>query len=123
MTLRILVLYVTAGAGHRRAAEAVTHALSHAFPQAAVECHDLLEDVPRWLRRAYPETYYALVRFLGWFWGLCFEAFDHPLIYSLVQPFRHAWNRRMARRCIQRLQRDPPDVIIATHFFPADVVS
>lgn len=123
MSPRILVVYVTAGAGHRRAAEAVARALTAAFPQAAVECQDLLRDVPGWLQRGYPRIYHLLVQHLSPLWGGCFEALDRPVIYRLVQPIRHAWNALMARGWAQRLGAAAPDLIIATHFFPADVVS
>jgi processive 1,2-diacylglycerol beta-glucosyltransferase len=119
----ILISYVTAGAGHRRAAEAIAQAVSAAFPEADVQCRDLLEDVPGWLRRGYPLAYYCLVRYLSVLWGMCFELLDQRLIYPLAQPIRRAWNRLMARHFIQQLRRAPPDLVIATHFFPADVVS
>ena len=121
--IRILILYVTAGAGHRRAAEAVSQAATSAFPHARVQCCDLLESVPAWLRRGYPATYYFLVRHLPFVWGTCFELLDRQAVYALIQPLRRAWNLLIARRFIRRLRADPPSLIITTHFFPTDVVS
>lgn len=121
--IRVLISYVTAGAGHRRAAEALAQAVSAAFPTADVQCRDLLDDVPRIVRRGYPWTYDFLVRHLASVWGTCFEWFDRRPLYAIVQPFRRAWNLLVARRFIRRLRQAPPDVIITTHFFPADVVS
>lgn len=115
-------MYVTAGAGHRRAAEAVAQALTAAFPEAEVSCRDLLDFVPSWLRRAYPGTYYLMVRHLAPLWGLCFRALDLPAVYALCQPIRRAWNLAMTRRFLRWLRRDPPDAVITTHFFPTDVV-
>ena len=122
VAIRILICYVTAGAGHRRAAEAIAQAAAHAFPQAELECRDLLEDVPAWLRRAYPRTYYFLVRRVPLIWAACFALLDHVPVYPLAQPLRRWWNLLMARRFIERLKRTPPDVIVTTHFFPTDVV-
>lgn len=88
-----------------------------------MQCRDLLADVPGWLRRGYPGTYYLLVRYLGLLWGLGFALFDRQPFYGVVQPLRRRWNRWAARRFIRALRADPPDLIVATHFFPADVVS
>ena len=101
----------------------MAHAIRSAFPHATVECRDLLDDVPPWLRRAYPATYYALVRRYPLVWGACFSLLDLGLVSALVQPLRRAWNLLMARRFIRRLHAEPPDLAIATHFFSTDVLS
>jgi len=121
--IRILIAYVSAGAGHRRAAEALAQAVHQAFPDAIIQCRDALEDVPRWWRRLYPLTYYSLVRYAGPLWGMGFGLLDRQAVYACVQPLRRAWNRLVGRRIIQRLLRESPDLVMATHFFPADLVS
>lgn len=121
--VRVLIAYVTAGAGHRRAAEALAQAIHETLPHAAVECRDALEDVSGVVRRGYPATYYFLIRYLSRVWGWCFELLDTWLVYTLAQPIRRAWNLCVTRRFIARLRQDPPDVVIATHFLPADVFS
>lgn len=121
--IRILILYVTAGAGHRRAAEAMAQAVGAALPDARIECADFLDRVPRWLRRGYPWIYYVLVRHLAGCWGMAFTLLDRRAVYAVVQPIRRAWNRFTARRWIRGLRANPPDLIVATHFFPADVVA
>ena len=121
--IRILVSFVTAGAGHRRAAEAIAQAAAVQFPGANIQCRDLLEEVPAWWRRAYPATYYWLVRRCSFVWGMCFWLLDTWPVYRMVQPLRRAWNLVIARRFVRALRRSPPDVVIVTHFFPADVVS
>jgi len=101
----------------------LAQAVEQVFPDAAVECRDLLQDVPRWLRRAYPATYYLLVRHFPTLWGWCFELVDHPWVYAVIQPIRRLWNRFATRGFIRSLRQQPPDLIITTHFFPTDVVS
>ena len=114
---------MTAGAGHRRAAEAIAQAIHAAHPQAEIECGDLLEEVPGWLRRGYPKSYYLLVRHLSLLWAIAFDVLDHPLAYALIRPVRRAWNLLVARRFIRRLRANPPDLVITTHFFSTDVLS
>ena len=119
----ILVTYVTAGAGHRRAAEAIAHALKRAYPRADIACVDVLDDTPRWFRRGYASTYLLLVRRLSLLWKSCYALLDHPIGYYLVQPIRRSWNLFIAQAFVRRVQRTPPDLIIATHFLPADLCS
>jgi processive 1,2-diacylglycerol beta-glucosyltransferase len=105
---RILVVYVTAGAGHRRAAQALACALTAAFPYGAIECQDLLGHVPRWLQHTYPSVYDAFVRYLSPLWGVIFSSLDRLPVYACLQPLRRRWNWRMARSWVRRLQDDPP---------------
>lgn len=79
--------------------------------------------MPAWLARAYPAVYYTLVRRLSRVWSVCFTLLDLRVVYALIQPIRRAWNLLVARQLIERLRADPPDLVIVTHFFPADVVS
>jgi len=96
------VSYATAGAGHRRAAEAIAQALRTAAPSASVECLDVLARAPSWIRRAYPGTYYVLVRWAGPAWGAAFSLLDHRQVSRIVQPWRRAWNRLIGRELAAR---------------------
>ncbi len=112
---------MTAGTGHRRAAEALAAAASAAFPQATVTCADLLDHTPRWFRRSYGWSYLFLVRHLPWIWNISYALLEHRAVFACVQPLRRAWNLLIARRFVAWLQREPPDLLLATHFLPADL--
>lgn len=114
---------MTAGAGHRRAAEALAHAAKAQYPQADVSCVNVLEHTPSWFHRGYGWTYLVLVRHLAWLWKASYRVLDSPLGYRLIQPVRRAWNLLMARRFLSWLRAHQPTVVIATHFLPADVCS
>ncbi len=87
-----------------------------------MECRDLLEDAPRWLRAAYPLLYLFLVRHCAALWGIGYAFLDHPALFRLAQPLRRACNLAVGRRFIERIRRTAPDAIVVTHFFPADLV-
>jgi len=114
---------VTAGAGHRRAAEALAHAAQAHDPQADVACVNLLDHTPSWFRRGYGWIYLLLVRHLSWLWKLNYRVLDHPVGYRSIQPLRRAWNLLMTRRFVRWLRAQEPTVVVATHFLPADVCS
>ncbi|MBI4343598.1 MAG: glycosyltransferase [Candidatus Omnitrophica bacterium] len=113
--------YVTAGTGHRRAAEAVAQALQARWPGAAVECLDALHDTPAWFDRGYGWAYLFLVRHCAWLWRITYACSDWGPLYQIIQPLRHAWNLCVTRRFARRLREAPPDLIITAHFLPADV--
>ena len=110
-----------AGAGHRRAAEALAAAARARDPQAKVECLDALEGAPLGYRRAYAWTYLALVRWVPWLWDAAFRLLDADLVSRLVQPLRRRWNLWIAARFVRRLRALQPDAVLVTHFLPADV--
>ena len=120
---RVLIAYVTAGAGHRRAAEALMQAVRACLPDVQVECHDVLTDAPGWFRHGYEWTYLFLVRHAPWVWKWSYGLLDREPAYRAVQPLRRWWNLLVVRRFVERLKAEPPDVIAVTHFLPADVCS
>ena len=119
--IRLLIAYVTAGTGHRRAAEALAQAATTAWPGAEVECVDALQFAPPWFRWLYPRTYLFLVRCTPWLWRMGYRFFDSALGHRLVQPLRRLWNLSLTRRFRRRLREHPVDGVVATHFLPADV--
>lgn len=123
MPIRVLVTYATAGAGHRRAAEAIAQAVRAQQPSADVQCVDVLDYTPPGFREAYARTYFFLVRYLSWVWRISYALLDHDLVYRCVQPLRRCWNLWIARRFVTLLNAQPPDAVIATHFLAADVCS
>jgi processive 1,2-diacylglycerol beta-glucosyltransferase len=122
-SVRILVGYVTAGAGHRRAAEAIAHAVGRAIPQASVRCVDVLTDAPGRFHAWYAWSYLFLVRYASWVWRVSYHLLDWTPGYRLVQPVRRRWNLWIGRRFVQLLKDAQPDVVLATHFLPADLGS
>ena len=119
--IRIVIVYVTAGTGHRRAAEALAAAVHRRAPDAVISCVDLLDYTPRFLRRGYPGVYGWLVRHMPACWGFGYRLLDWAPIFTLIQPWRRLWNLLMARRFVNWLVAEQPDFVIATHFFPADL--
>lgn len=118
---RILILSVSAGAGHVRAAQAICTA---ATGQGLEAVHiDLMDHVPRAYRSVYTRHYLTLVRRWPALWGWLYEASNRASRDGAVQRVRRAIERRLTagiRRQIHALQ---PDVIVCTHFLPAEMLS
>ncbi|MBI4343137.1 MAG: UDP-N-acetylglucosamine 2-epimerase [Candidatus Omnitrophica bacterium] len=114
---------MTAGAGHRRAAEAIAQAAARHFPEAEVRCVDVLTYAPGRFHALYAWSYLLLVRHLPWIWQVSYRLVDGWLGYRLNQPLRWRWNLAITRRFTAMLKAQPPDLIVTTHFLPADVCS
>jgi len=125
MNPRILVLSASVGAGHLRAAEAVEAALRQSVPHATVMNVDVLTLTNAAFRHVYGRAYLDLVNkaphVLGYFYDL------------LDKPGRPGWHRsdrlRLAlerlnlTRFTRLLRNDTWDLIINTHFLPAEIVA
>jgi len=122
---RILVLSASVGAGHLRAAQAVELALRQTVPEATVRSVDVLELTNAAFRQVYGRAYLDLVNraphVLGYFYDL------------LDQPSRSGKNRGdRLRRAVQNLNlkkfirfllEEPWDLVINTHFLPAEIIA
>ena len=73
---RVLILSVSAGAGHQRAAEAIAaHAARH-FPQAEIRHLDAMQFVSAAFRKLYTDLYLKLISKAPGLWGYLYQ-FSH----------------------------------------------
>jgi processive 1,2-diacylglycerol beta-glucosyltransferase len=121
--MKVLVVYAKAGAGHKRAAEAVFAAFKHKGQAKDVILVDCLDYMNSWFKNFYPRVYLFLVRFLSFVWGGIYYGLDNRLCYSLIQPLRRLNNHLVAKRFITFLKKERPQVVISTHFFASEVVA
>ena len=68
--MKILVIHATAGAGHKKAAEAVYNGLKTAGHEACLA--DALDYTNPFFKKIYPATYTFLVTKLSFLWGIFF---------------------------------------------------
>lgn len=119
---KILILYVEAGHGHRKVAEAIEKELKSQAPSILdVQIFDALDKTNLFFRYFYPRTYYQFVIWVPWLWGLFYFLTNHPLIYFLIAPLRSLWNRLQSSALREHLKKERFDFILFTHFFPAEV--
>src|SRR4051812_47556136 len=71
---RILVLTLSFGAGHVRAAEAVASEFADRYPSADVRVVDALENARGGFRLFYFQSYLLLIRFAPALWGRFFRS-------------------------------------------------
>ena len=121
--MKILIVYAKAGAGHRRAAEAVFAAFKRRGEEKDVVLIDCLDYTNPWFKNFYPNVYIFLVRFLPSVWAAIYYVLENRVIYSLVKRLRRLTNYLTSKRFVEFLKKERPGVVISTQFFASEVVA
>lgn len=120
----LLILSVSAGAGHVRAAEALRARAAEAYPGVQATHIDLMEWVPKVFRKVYAESFLYVVEKHPEIWGYLYGRSDQPpREYSKTEALRKALERLNTVRFMKLLKDLDPDQIICTHFLPAQLLS
>jgi processive 1,2-diacylglycerol beta-glucosyltransferase len=124
MKKRILVVYATAGIGHKKAAIAVKKALDETAPKdIEVTLIDALDYTNAFFKWSYLKAYLLMVNKLPTFWGLSYYITDNFFVNLVVSKIRNISNRMNSKKFAAYLFETNPNVIISTHFFASEVIS
>src|SRR5215204_5250216 len=104
MLKKILLLSASAGAGHVRAAEAIEKALKQAENGSEVHHLDILNYTNKVFRHLYSKAYIDLVNKLPEVPGWMYDKLNTRPLVKLLRGYQ-------------------PDLIVCTHFLPAEIVS
>lgn len=122
MIKKVLLLSASAGAGHVRAADALEKVFREASKGDGREIHhlDILNYTNKVFRHLYSKAYIDLVNKLpevpGWF----YDKLDKPW---KNERRRLALDKLNTRPLVKLLRGYQPDLIVCTHFLPAEIVS
>jgi processive 1,2-diacylglycerol beta-glucosyltransferase len=120
---RILLVSVSAGNGHVRAAQAIAAHAWPDFPDLRLQHIDMMQIVPTLFRRLYSDLYMKIASGLPEAWGWLYRKTDCEPGNSLGGRLRRGIQRLCAQRLFSEIDRFKPDVIICTHFLPAEVLA
>jgi len=122
---RILVLSASVGAGHLRAAQAVELALREVVPSATMRNVDVLELTNATFRRVYGKFYLDLVNKAPHVLGYFYDLMDQPSRSrkNRTDRMRLALEKLNLRRFIQLVKDESWDLVINTHFLPAEIIA
>jgi processive 1,2-diacylglycerol beta-glucosyltransferase len=116
---RVLLLSASSGAGHVRAAQALEKAFA-ARGGCVVEHIDAIKYVSKLFQNLYDKTYISMVRKAPELMGVLYERTDQPWQHPRR---RLALDRLNAQPMIRMLKRVQPDLCVATHFLPAEILA
>jgi processive 1,2-diacylglycerol beta-glucosyltransferase len=120
---RLLLLSVSAGAGHGRAAEALRAQAALSFPDVETKHLDVMTLVPNSFRKLYADYYIKIVEHHPSVWAYLYHATDKMPRDALFAKVRRAVERLNTRSLRDGLEEFAPDYIICTHFLPAELLA
>jgi processive 1,2-diacylglycerol beta-glucosyltransferase len=116
---RVLLLSASSGAGHVRAAQALEKAFA-ARGDCLVEHIDSIQYVSKLFQGIYDKTYISMVRKAPDLMGVLYQRTDQPW----QNPCRRlALDRLNTQPMIRLLKRVQPDLCMATHFLPGEILA
>ncbi len=118
--MKILVCHATAGAGHKKAAEALFLILQK-NPRYDVKIVDILDYTLPFYKNCYQKSYTFLISRASWLWGFCFWLTDQKGLQGLIRHLRRLSNSHVAKPFAEFLKDEQFDCIFSTHFFPNEV--
>lgn len=121
--MKILLLHASAGAGHRRAAEALAKAFQQARPDAEVKVCDILDYTAPVFRKTYSEGYLDLVRKAPELWGYLYSEADRKADVSWRKEIRAFFNKVNTLSFLKFYKDYDPDIAVCTHFMPLQLLT
>jgi processive 1,2-diacylglycerol beta-glucosyltransferase len=121
MLKKVLLLSASAGAGHVRAAQALEKAFKEAgHGESEIHHVDVLDYTNKVFRHLYSKAYIDLVNNLPEVPGWIYDKLDQPW---KNERRRLALDKLNTRPFVKLLREHQPDLIVCTHFLPAEIVS
>jgi len=121
--MKYLIIYASAGAGHRKAAEAVYEALLERVDEKEIEKIDSLDYTNKLFKWFYARKYITLVNYMPHIWGFFYYLFDNWFVYKLLWLPRRMTNAMNCKRLESFLFQVNPEVVISAHFMANEVIS
>jgi processive 1,2-diacylglycerol beta-glucosyltransferase len=121
MLRKVLLLSASAGAGHVRAAQAIEKAFNQtSHGELEVQHVDVLDYTNKVFRHFYSKAYIDLVNKMPELPGWLYDQLDKPW---KNERRRLALDKLNTRPFVKLLREYRPDLIVCTHFLPAEIVS
>ncbi|MEO5625503.1 MAG: glycosyltransferase [Dokdonella sp.] len=117
---RLLLLSVSAGAGHVRAAEALRVA-AQGFDVEALHL-DVMDYVPTAFRKLYTDAYLKLVEHSPATWAMLYQIMDKTPPNAPMARLRRVMERLNTHALRKAIAAFAPDSIVCTHFLPAELM-
>ena len=120
---KVLILSVSAGAGHVRAAQALEATIERWYEDIDAVHVDIMELVSPIFRKVYTDSYIKVVEKYPALWGYLYNKTDQGKTNSALNQFRVAIERLNTQKLRSVLKEINPDHVICTHFLPAQLLS
>lgn len=122
---KVLILSVSAGEGHMRAAEAVKAAVNRLHPEAEVTVLDTFRYASPFMEKIVLGTYMEILKMSPVVYGYLYKQAEksQPLSGFAKTEFNRILNRFAAPKLVAYIKRIKPQAILCTHPFPLGIIS
>lgn len=120
---KILILFASSGAGHRKASEAIREAFIRFYKDIEIDFFDALDFTNPFFKKSYPAGYEFIVNKFPFIWRFFYYALDIKIVYPLASLLRRLINTINCKGLEGYITANKPDLIITTHFMPVEVIS
>ncbi len=121
--MKIVIVYASAGAGHRKAAEALYRYFKDILPPVDLRLIDVLKKSNPVFKNIYRYGYHFLVNHIMWLWGALFWLTSLKRLNPIIKPLSLFISRINAAIFVDFLVSEQPDIIISTHFLPSELAA
>lgn len=120
---KILLLSVPAGAGHTRVADAICAYAGAAQGEVRAVHLDAMDFATPRLRKVYTDLYLFLVRRAPGLWSRIYRFTNEANPDGWINRLRRRVERHDCRPLLARIAAEKPDIIVCTHFQPAEILA
>jgi processive 1,2-diacylglycerol beta-glucosyltransferase len=120
---RLLLLSVSAGAGHTRAADAILTYAGNFGSNVTARHLDVMDFVTPGFRKLYTDFYIKLVNKTPMLWGWLYQVTNDAQPDSSMQRLRRSVEQLNTKALLKEIDSFKPDAIVCTHFLPAEILS
>ena len=120
MLKKVLILSAAVGAGHLRAAEALEKTFKLLNAAEEVKNFDVLDYTNPLFRRLYGKAYLDMVNTMPEVLGWMYDSLDKPWENERR---RLMLDRLNTQQLVKLLKNEAPDMVVCTHFLPAEIIS
>ena len=121
--MKVLIIHASAGAGHRRAAEAIYNYLKENSPDLDLVLLDALDKTNALFKFDYTKGYSFLVHYATRVWHWAFLATDSKFLRPISRTLARIINCINSQRLIRYFIQENPDVIVSTHFLSSELAA
>jgi processive 1,2-diacylglycerol beta-glucosyltransferase len=121
--MKVLIVHASAGAGHRRAAEAIYNYLKENSSDLDLELLDSLDKTNALFKFDYTKGYSFLVHYATRLWHWAFLVTDNKFLRPISRRLARIINCINSQGLIHYFIHQNPDVIISTHFLPSELAA
>ncbi len=121
--MKIVIACTSAGAGHLKAAEALYTYFQDRDSTGEVIWVDVLEEAHFLFGNFYSLGYSFLINHAQWLWRFFFNITSKKNLQPALTKVRTLHNRLNTRNFRQYLIQANPEIIISTHYLPANIAS